>query len=175
MLDPPDGKQTNMSVLTIRLADVSHARLRTLAWHLGICLNKLFEEFAARAVTEFDTELRYRMRAVRGDAAAGLALPGKLDDASGDRSYRSLSKSPHGAGYRTSFPPILPVHAGVFRGAIYGRSKHGHLPTACVAGGEFCRNAEMRCTPCAFRFAIRVNGPLVFRVLPLDLDDLNRA
>jgi hypothetical protein len=46
----------------------------------------VLEKFAARAAAEFDTELRYPMRAARGDAATGLALPGKLDDASGDRS-----------------------------------------------------------------------------------------
>lgn len=84
MPDPPDGRETNMSVLTIRLADVSHARLRALAEHRGISLNRLFEEFAARAAAEFDTELRYRVRAARGDAATGLALLGKMDDASGD-------------------------------------------------------------------------------------------
>ena len=39
-----------MSVLTIRLPDDQHERLRALAEHRGISLNKLFEEFAARAV-----------------------------------------------------------------------------------------------------------------------------
>jgi len=75
-----------MRALTIRLPDDQHERLRALAEHRGISLNKLFEEFATRAVTEFDTDLRYRVRAARGDAATGLALLGKLDDASGGRS-----------------------------------------------------------------------------------------
>jgi predicted transcriptional regulator len=79
MPDPPDGRETSMSVLTIRLPDDQHERLRALAEHRGISLNKLFEEFATRAVTEFDTELRFRMRAARGDAATGLALLDKLD------------------------------------------------------------------------------------------------
>ncbi len=65
-----------MSVLTIRLPDDQHERLRALAEHRGISLNKLFEEFATRAVTEFDTELRFR---VRGDTAKGLSLLDKLD------------------------------------------------------------------------------------------------
>lgn len=68
-----------MSVLTIRLPDDQHERLRALAEHRGISLNKLFEEFATRAVTEFDTELRFRVRAARGDTARGLALLDKLD------------------------------------------------------------------------------------------------
>lgn len=74
-----------MSVLTIRLPDDQHERLRALAEHRGISLNKLFEEFAARAVAEFDTELHFRMRAARGDAATGLALLDKLDKEFGER------------------------------------------------------------------------------------------
>jgi predicted transcriptional regulator len=85
MPDPPDGRETSMSVLTIRLPDDQHERLRALAEHRGISLNKLFEEFATRAVTEFDTELRFRMRAARGDAATGLALLDKLDKEFGER------------------------------------------------------------------------------------------
>jgi predicted transcriptional regulator len=73
-----------MSVLTIRLPEDQHERLRALAEHRGISLNKLFEEFATRAVAEFDTELRFRARAAQGDAAKGLALLGKLDAAFGD-------------------------------------------------------------------------------------------
>jgi len=75
-----------MSVLTIRLPDEQHERLRALAEHRGVSLNKLFEEFATRAVTEFDTELRLRLRAARGDAATGLALLDKLDREFGKRS-----------------------------------------------------------------------------------------
>jgi hypothetical protein len=70
-----------MSVLTIRLQDDQHDRLRALAAHKGISLNKLMEELATRAVAEFDTELRFRARAARGDAALGLALLDKLDSA----------------------------------------------------------------------------------------------
>jgi predicted transcriptional regulator len=73
-----------MSVLTIRLPDDQHERLRALAEHRGISLNKLFEEFAIRAVAEFDIELRFRARAARGDAATGLALLEKLDRDFGD-------------------------------------------------------------------------------------------
>jgi hypothetical protein len=37
-------------------------------------------------VTEFDTELRFRLRATRGDSATGLALLDKLDREFGKRS-----------------------------------------------------------------------------------------
>lgn len=74
-----------MSVLTIRLPDDQHERLRALAEHRGISLNKLFEEFATRAVTEFDTELRFRVRAARGDTVKGLSLLDKLDQELGKR------------------------------------------------------------------------------------------
>jgi predicted transcriptional regulator len=68
-----------MSVLTIRLPDDQHERLKTLAAYRSISMNKLVEELATRAVTEFDAELRFRARAVRGDPAIGLALLDKLD------------------------------------------------------------------------------------------------
>lgn len=41
-------------------------------------MNKLVEELATRAVTEFDCELAFRARAARGDPAAGLALLDKI-------------------------------------------------------------------------------------------------
>lgn len=70
-----------MSVMTIRLPDDQHERLKALAAHRGVSLNKLFEDFAARAVAEFDTEIRFRARAARGDVSAGLALLDKIDAA----------------------------------------------------------------------------------------------
>lgn len=68
-----------MSTLTIRLPDDQHDRLRELARHRGVSLNKLFEEFGTRAITEFDTELRFRARAQRGSAEGGLAILDALD------------------------------------------------------------------------------------------------
>ena len=72
-----------MSTLTIRLPEDQHERLRALAAHRGISLNKLFEEFSTRAIAEFDVELRFRARAARGDAERGLAVMDKLDAAYG--------------------------------------------------------------------------------------------
>lgn len=68
-----------MSTLTIRLQDEQHERLRALAKQRGVSVNKLFEEFTARAIAEFDTETRFRARAERGDAARGLAILDELD------------------------------------------------------------------------------------------------
>ena len=68
-----------MSVMTIRLPDAQHERLKTLAAQRGVSLNKLFEEFASRALAEFDVEARFRARAARGSAKEGLAILDRLD------------------------------------------------------------------------------------------------
>lgn len=68
-----------MGTLTIRLPEDQHARLRTLAKSRGISLNKLFEEFSTRAITEFDMENRFRMMAAKGNPKRGLELLAKLD------------------------------------------------------------------------------------------------
>lgn len=68
-----------MSTLTIRLPDDQHERLRALALHRGLSLNKLFEEFSTKALTEFDMETRFRARATAGNPNAGLDILDKLD------------------------------------------------------------------------------------------------
>ncbi len=75
-----------MSVLTIRLADDQHERLKTLAAARGISLNKLFEEFSTKAIVEFDTENRFPIRASRGDKALGLKTLDELDERHGKAS-----------------------------------------------------------------------------------------
>lgn len=70
-----------MKTMTIRLPDDRHARLKALAARRGVSLNKLFEEFSAVALAEFDAETRFRARAQRGSAARGLELLDKLDRA----------------------------------------------------------------------------------------------
>lgn len=70
-----------MSTLTIRLPANTHARLRQLAKHRGISVNKLMEELATISIAEFDAELRFRAMAVRGSARKGLALLDKPDSA----------------------------------------------------------------------------------------------
>ena len=68
-----------MATLTIRLPDTHRDRLAAMAARRGVNLNKLMEELSVRALTEHDTEMRFRMRAARGDAARGLKLLDELD------------------------------------------------------------------------------------------------
>ncbi len=68
-----------MSTLTLRLPDEKHDRLRQLARHQNISLNKLFEEFATVALAEFDAVTRFRARAAAGSREEGLRLLAKLD------------------------------------------------------------------------------------------------
>ena len=68
-----------MSTLTIRLPDDKHARLRQLAKHREISVNKLVEELATISIAEFDAETRFRAMAARGSAKKGLALLDRLD------------------------------------------------------------------------------------------------
>jgi hypothetical protein len=70
-----------MATLTIRLPDDMHAKLRQMAQWRKISLNKLMEELAPVALTEFDAETCVRTHAVRGSAAQGLRLLDKLDEA----------------------------------------------------------------------------------------------
>jgi len=68
-----------MSTLTIRLSDDKHARLRQLAKHRQVSVNKLVEELATIGIAEFDAETRFRTLAARGSAKEGLAILEKLD------------------------------------------------------------------------------------------------
>ncbi len=70
-----------MTTLTIRIPDDTAARLRQLAKHRGISLNKLMEEFSTTSLAEFDTENRFRLRAAKASAKRGLAVLAKLDAA----------------------------------------------------------------------------------------------
>ena len=72
-----------MSTVTIRLPDDKHSRLRQLAKHRDLSVNKLMEELATISIAEFDAESRFRAMAVRGSAKKGLALLDKLDAAFG--------------------------------------------------------------------------------------------
>lgn len=73
-----------MSIMTIRLPDQQHQRLKALAKSRGISVNKLFEQLIARALTENDNELRYRLLATKGSPARGLELLDKLDQLDGN-------------------------------------------------------------------------------------------
>ncbi len=68
-----------MATLTIRLPDAHRDRLAAMAAQRGLSMNKLMEELSVRALAEHDTEMRFRMRAARGDTGRGLKLLAELD------------------------------------------------------------------------------------------------
>ena len=70
-----------MSTLTIRLPNDKHARLRHLAKHRAMSVNKLIEELATTSLAEFDAETRFLTLAARGSAKKGLSVLDKLDRA----------------------------------------------------------------------------------------------
>ena len=70
-----------MATLTIWLPDAQRDRLAAMADRRGVSLNKLMQELSVRALTEHDTEMRFRIRAARGDVRKGLKLLDKLDSA----------------------------------------------------------------------------------------------
>lgn len=70
-----------MSVLTIRLPDAKHVRLKELARARGVSTNKLMEDLATVALAQQDAQTRFALRAGRGDVALGLAALDKLDAA----------------------------------------------------------------------------------------------
>ena len=68
-----------MSTLTLRIPDDKHARLRRMAETRGVSMNRLVDEWATIALTQFDAETRFRALAAGGRPARGLALLDKLD------------------------------------------------------------------------------------------------
>ncbi len=70
-----------MSVVTLRLPDDQHQRLKSMALARGLSLNKLLEQLSAQALTENDIELRYRRLAATGSVKRGLELLDKLNQA----------------------------------------------------------------------------------------------
>ncbi len=77
-----------MGTLTIRLPDEKHEKLRQLATRRKISINKLIEEFSTIALTDFDAETRFRVRAALGSQREGLRLLDRLD---GEMSSRGTS------------------------------------------------------------------------------------
>jgi predicted transcriptional regulator len=70
-----------MSTLTIRIPEDKHERLRNLAKARGVSVDRLIDELAIVALTEYDAETRFRAMAARGSKQTGLALLDKLDRA----------------------------------------------------------------------------------------------
>ena len=65
--------------MTIRIPDDKHSRLKALARHRHVSVNKLIEELSTQALAEFDSEVRFRALAARGDLVRGLEILDKLD------------------------------------------------------------------------------------------------
>jgi len=61
------------------MPDDKHNRLKALAQYRHISINKLVEELSTQAIAEFDSEVRFRTLAARGNTATGLSLLDKLD------------------------------------------------------------------------------------------------
>ncbi len=70
-----------MSTLTLRISDSKYERLKNYAKSKQISLNKLFDEFATIALTQFDAKTRFDLMASKGDKKRGLELLDKLDRA----------------------------------------------------------------------------------------------
>lgn len=70
-----------MHRLTIRIPENKRARLGSLAKARGMSFSRLIEELATSALTQYDTETRFKLLAQRGSRKRGLALLDKLDRA----------------------------------------------------------------------------------------------
>jgi len=68
-----------VSTLTLRIPDTKYERLKKYAKSKEISLNKLFDEFATIALTQFDAKTRFDVMASRGNKTRGLELLDKLD------------------------------------------------------------------------------------------------
>lgn len=68
-----------MATLTIRIPDDKHNRLKALAQHRHLSVNKLVEELSTQALAEFDSEVHFRSLAANGNTSKGLELLEKMD------------------------------------------------------------------------------------------------
>ncbi|MDJ0904113.1 MAG: hypothetical protein QNJ55_35530 [Xenococcus sp. MO_188.B8] len=74
-----------MAAISIRLSDEKPERLKELAKSKNISVNKLIEELATIALTEFDAETRFKLRASRGSVERGLELIERAKKHFGDK------------------------------------------------------------------------------------------
>ena len=70
-----------MATITLRVPDEKAKRLRALAKHRGVSVNKLLDEFSTQGLVEFDAENRFRALAARGSTREGIKLLDELDTA----------------------------------------------------------------------------------------------
>ncbi len=71
-----------MSVVTLRIPDAKHQRLKALAKNKGISVNHLLDEVTTLILAEFDLKTQFEIRAQRGQgkASRGLELLDKAKD-----------------------------------------------------------------------------------------------
>ena len=55
-----------MSAITLRLPEDKHQRLKNLAEKRGVSINQLLNDVTTSLLTDFDAEVRFRIRAERG-------------------------------------------------------------------------------------------------------------
>ena len=65
--------------LIVNIPNHQHHRPKQLAESQGVSINKLMEALPTIALTEFDTQNRFKQLAAQGDRKVGLALLDKLD------------------------------------------------------------------------------------------------
>jgi predicted transcriptional regulator len=68
-----------MSVVTLRIPDEKHMRLKQLAASRNTSVNRLLDELATILLVQNDVAVQFRAAAEKGDPARGLALLDKLD------------------------------------------------------------------------------------------------
>jgi hypothetical protein len=68
-----------MSTLTLRISDTKYERLKKYAKSKEISLNKLFDEFATIALTQYDAKTRFDLMSSKGNKRRGLELLDRLD------------------------------------------------------------------------------------------------
>ncbi len=68
-----------MSVVTLRISDAKHERLRQLASSRHTSVNRLLDELATIALTQHDLMVQFEAAAAAGKPARGLELLDKLD------------------------------------------------------------------------------------------------
>lgn len=73
-----------MGSLHLRIPDEKHQRLRELAKSRNISVNKLLEELTTMALTEYDLEIKFKLRASRGSTEKALLVLDRLKQDFGD-------------------------------------------------------------------------------------------
>jgi hypothetical protein len=94
-----------MSMLTIRMPDDTHARLRDLARARGMSINKLFEEMAVATLSAHDAEVRFRLMAARGNPRRLEATLRRLDAEDRQKGLAEAKRPFRGRPKRTSKQP----------------------------------------------------------------------